>query len=428
MDIKIIHLKNCIAELLVFLIYVMFEQVIFVMLNGDRPGRLQLGMLFTIPLFYYLVRCKVHRFWLFMLLHILPPAVLIIGFREQAVYAVVFAIAALLQAFSSLNIRIKFVTDQEQFDYGYTALSPVGIVGMGLILYFISRADILIYPVLFYIVVYFLYIYLRHFLHYMDMNKIITGNIPEKSIFAINFSFVGGFTAVSALFMIFFSDIEFFSSALRSFMRWLGYLIRFLLSRGAVESPEVKDEEPLLPSADDMFTEASSTPFWAEVLEIIMTVIVVAFLLALAAVAIYLLIKLIRRVFGNGSSERGSDDEETRKDIVEKLKRSESGKATAGLSVLIKSPEEKIRKIFRKVLQKQGKTNPPPEEKGLLRYGTARECLVFLHADSDDAISLAYIYEKARYGDIPCTSSDVREAKRLARRLTDAGNNSFNPD
>ncbi len=420
MEIKILHLKNCIAELLVFLIYIMFEQVIFVMLDGDRPGGLQLGMLFAIPLFYYLVRCKVHRFWLFMLLHILPPAMLIIGYREQTVYAVVFAIAALLQAFSSLNIRIKFVTDQEQFDYGYTALSPAGMVGIGLLLYFISRADVLIYPVLFYIVVYFLYIYLRHFLHYMDLNKIITGNIPEKSIFAINFSFVGGFTAVSALFMIFFSDIAFFSSALRSFMQWLGYLIRFLLSRSAAESPEIKEEELPLPSAEDMLTEASSTPFWAEVLEIMMTVIVVVFLLALAAAAIYLLIKLIQRVFGNGSTERGADDEETKKDIVEKLKRNKSGKDPAGLSVLILSPEEKIRKIFRKVLQKQDKTAPPPqEEKGLLRYGTARECLALLHAGSDDAKSLAQIYEKARYGFVPCTASDVREARRLARRLTD---------
>ncbi len=423
MEMKILHLKNCIAELLVFLIYIMVEQVFFIMMNGDRPGFFQLSLPFAIPLFYYLVRCRVRRFWLFALFHILPPAVLSIVYiyREEVIYAVVFALAALIQAFLSLNIRIKFVTDQEQFDYGYSALPPGGILGLGLTLFLISRADALFYPVLLYLAVYFIYMYLRHFLHYIDMNKIITGHIPEKSIFTVNFSFVGGFTAISVLLIIFFADVDFFASVLRSFIRWLGSLVRFLMAPFSSDAPEPMESLPqLLPEADNMSIEPSSTPLWAEILEIIMTVICIAFLLALAAVAVYLMVKLIRRVFSSHIAEKASDGDEIIKDVVEKLERKEIIKAAGSIS-LIQSPEEKIRRIFRKVLQKYSKTNPAPEAKRLLGYGTARECLSFLHTNNSDAALLANIYEKARYGYEPCTASDVREAKRLARSLADTG-------
>lgn len=418
MEKYILHIKNCIAEVLIYLIFIMVEIVFLVAYGKEDPGLFRLVIPVTIPLFYYLVRCMVHRFWLFLLLHILPLGVIIIGYGDSVIQVIIFTLAALIQAALSLNIRVKTFTDPDRFDYGSVTLSPIEIMGMSIGLYLMSRADELLYPILFYILLYFIYLYLGHFLHYVDMNRRITGDIPEKSIFVTNFGFVGVFTVISALVMIGFADIGFLKAGLRVIIQWLGYIVRFLLSLIPFRMEESKPPEP--PPVNE-FVEAGSGSgtLFARILEILLIVFGMAAVLIFVAILVYMVIRLLRRTFGFRYDAKAPDGDDTEKDIVEKLEHRKSERKRTSFAGLFKTPEEKIRRIYWKVLQKRIKIKAEPEEKSLLRYGTARECLALLREDDGDGFLLVKIYEKARYGYKACSEEDVKEARRLARRLAD---------
>ncbi len=423
MERKIFHVKNCIAEVLNYLLYVMTELVLFSLIGVENPTFLRFAFPVVIPLFYYLVRCLVHRFWFFLLLHLLPFIGIILGYGDSVTQRVIFLLAAILQAIVSLYIRVTLRSDPNRKDYGIHEVPPLLAVGIAAGLIMLngnggkeSTERLLMQMMIIFFVVYFICLFLDKFLYYTEMSKKTAGNVPIKAILSINFAIVGGFAGICAVMMAALADRNFarFLSELVKRILWeilvlLYYLVRLI-------KPIMKDN-PVKKETWEFAEMGTGNNVLAKIIDFLMTVLGIVLLVAFAAAVVYGVIKLIKWGFAYRNKDTAKEGEGSGGDIVEKLERKKSHYLNRR-GGWFKTPDEKIRKIFETALQKRYKQKADPEWERVLCYGTARECLLlFGEEDEEAARVLVNIYEKARYAKDVCTAEDVREAARMAKKL-----------
>ena len=188
--------------------------------------------------------------------------------------------------------------------------------------------------------------------------------------------------------------------------------------------------------------EVSEQPLWLEILYQ-----VVQYLL-LAAAAVFLLFVLYRAVsalmrrFYEGKRTRtqeGENAEEIRESLRTERKKK---KRDSSLRFFAGTPEEKIRRIFIRTVQKQKRFRNPEGRPGggrgrdlwrkdareeLVRARTARELeILFADQDKETFARLVRLYEKARYagtegcgaGKGGCSAEDVKQAEACREALS----------
>lgn len=424
---KIEIVKNAIAELVNFLVLLAIGIVVWGDFIETAPDFRLLFALGMVPLFYYGVRERCESFWLFMLLHFLPWAGFWLsdkGAFEKALLFVLLAIITLM----SLSRKMKGL------GAGMDAAHPVFAALVFWVLYLVDGrfgggawSGFLLYVGTVFAVCYLLRYFFRQFLHFMDVNNRTTENIQADHVFRSAMTLAGGFTAIAGGFMIFGADKRLADTIGEALVRGLLALLRFLFS---LLGQEAVEEEPVFGEAagaagEDIagLMEPGEPSLFMQILEVLLEIFVAAALIVLAALAVIALVRLIREVF----SRRGKSREEEEgffEDQVEKLERGSrrqkekpEGSFWERVGKAL-SPEERIRRIYRKTLEKELAARKEEEREALARGATPRECCAALFPESGrEAQEFARLYERARYGRGLCGSEDVKRARKLADGL-----------
>ena len=134
-------------------------------------------------------------------------------------------------------------------------------------------------------------------------------------------------------------------------------------------------------------------------------------------------VRLIRDGFAREKKSRKIENG-SQEDLIENLKKEKREQKHKGNTSLLEnmerllSPEEKIRRIYRRTLRKSVPSWEGEKKQQLFQKATARECCMALFPENEKAATaFAGVYEKARYGQGCCHSEDVKEARRLAQLL-----------
>lgn len=417
MERKIRHGSNCIGEVLNFLLFVLFERFIFVAISWPVPdfGRMLLPL--AVPLFFYAVRCLVHRFRLFLPLHILPIVFMAMVYGRNLPEKIVFTAAVFIQFWISMTVRIAILTRPERSDYGLRVVPPPPVVIISALLLLIKNETKPAGLLIVYILLYLLYFYLTHYTYYVEVNKRTAAASSVREIFTADFYLVGGFTLISGLIMAAAAGHEYLSGAgawlmgiiakvISAMMKLANLLIPPSLVEIAEEADQPREFEAAMPG------EVKSR--LDRILDLLFNLIGIIILLIIIGAIIYGLFRLIRAAFAK-RGPTGLFHETAAGDIVERLERKRRPKRERN-GGRFRPPEEQIRRIFRAVMLKRMSADQEAAGEDFARR-TAREMQGLFAAEEEAARDFIGLYEKARYAAGNCTAADVRAVRKLARRL-----------
>ena len=185
----ILNLKNCLTELHNYLVCMIVMIVIFSYFPDGGPGYAVMIFTVSVPLYFYFLRVKVHRFWLFALLHLIPFGMIVVIFTKNLGQMMVFLITALIFLCFSMGIRIAVYTRPDRRDYGSIMVPPPLVIALGTASFLLESVSVIIVLVIYIIVLHFACLYLTNFLHYIDMSRRTTGSVPTREILTVDFAF-----------------------------------------------------------------------------------------------------------------------------------------------------------------------------------------------------------------------------------------------
>lgn len=421
-------LKNIIAELTNYLLVVAVSNVLLVNFIQDKADGAVFFLLTAVPLFYYFLREVCKTLPVFLLLHLLPLAAVLLIYRGSPVQKVFFV--GIVVAVLILSLIKRFDGKEGQ---GMEVLMPPAAMGILLVLYMLdvlqgagSCGGFLLKITILFTFAYFVFYFFKQFLHYMDMNNRTTDNIPVQYVFYSALGLSGGFSVVAVAVIAFISNRQLMDRIGQAVRNALLGALQFILSlfpvdqeQAAVTASEETAEEVIWEVSQQVSEEAALF----KVLDVLIAVVAFVIISAVLIMAVIGAIKLIKAAFARKQRKR-LIGEETFSDKVENLKPAEERKEKKGSSLWERfreslSPEEKIRRIYRKTLLKKTASWEGEKKAAILKKGTARECCIQLYPQAkEDAQTLAALYEKARYGNGLCGQEDVRKAKLLSGRLS----------
>lgn len=363
-----------------------------------------------LPFAFYFFRMKLHGFWLLVMGHL--AAIIVFGYLAgnftgsdnflYLLFCVGYGIYSLyirmnkrdfqdMEFFMPLAVAFSFIASLVVHRVGYPSWD----------VYFIC-ALILVFGH------YFFCSYLNNYINFINLNENTTGHIPEREIFVSGSLLVLFFTVGSMFLLLFVSGVEWLQSILNILQEMCLTVLRFLFSlipiKESVRTPQAVPDAPEPVMGDNLELPLESSFFLWDVLFYIVAVAVFCGILF----SIFLLLKRLIRFIKSRMAYKIDNsvitvghvsDVREKCDIKGDMQRKGAGKTSFWKSL---SPEERIRKIYKKHILMMGQTNP-----GLL---TAREWGVLL-----EETDMSDIYEKARYSNEICTLEDLRRMKEAVK-------------
>ena len=399
------------------------------------PGMIRQCLLVLVPLAYLLLREKAQHFWTFVLLHVLTAAavVLLLGrtVPERRVYCLFSG------GYLFLSFRKRFAPVEDDWNMGgepeqrqmrreeppslfLHALAAAGTFALCVYVGSQEGCVRIIRAVLVYTLLYLADLYLRHLEQFLQFNRASNAHIPVRKILVRG----GGLTGISSLFVVallgMFADHKLIQSIgrglkavwlvlLRLIVRAVSWLMSLFSGReggGTAEQGEMLMQE--LEAAQE-----AASPVW---LEILLTVLQYALLIAAAAFACWSLYRLIqeavRRFYGKRAALQG--EEEQAQEVREKLeRRGRREKRRDRLPVFAGTPDEKIRRIYKRTIRRLGRElNPGKTARELILPQNREDSL----KENPDCLELAQLYEKARYRG-NCLREEAEEARNCSERI-----------
>ncbi len=429
MNRKLRFMKNILAEILNYLLFFAAGKVLLTDFAGIRQGMSGLFLLGLLPVFYYIVRKSCRRFGGFFLLHLLP-VVLFLALYQGNLFWKIWVIFVMLCLF-----MISFGKKIRSDEMGMDVMFPVAFGVLILVLYLVDQKqgegtceDFLFYVLVLFLVGYLAHYFLDRFIYYIEMNNRTTENIPAGSVFCSSAALAGGFLAFTGTLIMLGAKGEMLGRIGAAIYQTVIMALRFLFSmlpKGGQEEAEISE---ILPESGDQAMpwaemEAVEPSVFLKILEKILGIVMVAMLTVLLLAAVVKLVRFIREIFLRKRAELGIL-EEAWQDRVEKLVRHEGPgkkKEQANLWEKIKkaaSPEERIRRIYKKEIQKRVAVFEGKEKEKLTVSSTPREwCRILFSEKEGAALEFAALYEKARYGHLCCGGEDVKRARKLAEEF-----------
>lgn len=416
-----------VAELLNYLLAAAFAATLTADLVKDRIDWKGICFLGLLPLFNYFFREKVRHLFFFLLLHLLPPFIILLLYQEGIGQKVILFLLTFLLAVVSMVKRMKGSDPEME-----AALPPVA-VGVFWVLYLLDRSQgdgklgiFLLYGVISFMAGYFIYYFLRQFLHYIDVNNRTTENIPVDHVFYSAAGLSAGFICIMTVVTVAISDREHLDKAGTAISRMIAKGITFLFSllpKGSTNMGVTANMGGGSINLEEIVGEAPQESLFMEIVDILLYMagaVILATILFKASVTI---VRLIRMGFAREKESRRIENG-NHEDLIEDLKKERKAQKPKGNLSLWKdierllSPEEKIRRIYRRTLLKSIPSWEGEKKQQLFQKATARECCAALFPENErTAAAFAELYEKARYGQACCHSEDVKEARRLAQLL-----------
>ena len=406
-------------------------------------------LLAAVPVCFWLIRIFSTRFWPFVLLHaaVFAAAVWLLG--RNGFQRTIFGAFSGIYLFVSFRARLQEKREEEGL-LGPVAALIAAASSVFLCAYLEDGAACgrILNASLLYAFLFFADTYLRNLERFVQFNRSSNAHIPVRRMLLRG----GGLTAACSLAAVALlalgADREFMDRVgelLKSILLWLGKgffrVLGFLL--GFFESGEgetaAAEQGAALPPF--MMEEVQERPFWLEVLYQILLYLILIGVAVAAAFLLYKAVAGLIRMFNEGKRKRTQEEEKT-VEIRETLRAERKRKERRETAHLFPgTPEEKIRRIFVRTVQKTERFRNPEGKPGkgrgkdlwrrdarerLLRAKTARE-LDFLFLDgtvqkeegSEERqrafLELAELYEKARYARKEtsggCTLEDVKRAE-----------------
>lgn len=414
------------AEGINFLLAASAGYVIIDDLAGGGGSLRELWLLFPIPLFYYGVRKLCPLLPLFLGLHLLPAAGMLFLYQEEPGKKLVMT--GIVVLFALLSIRKRITSQVREMEAAF----PPGAAGLMLALYLIDSLQgkgkngvLILQMLIFFLTGYFMYLYLRQFLHYVDMNNRTTENIPVRHVFFSSLGLSAIYTVFSLLLLTLCSNrevIDGLGGALREgIRRLLSYL--FTLKPGEVG---IDPEQQAVQGGGMGFQlpPPEEPTLLGRILDVLLSVGALSLVLIAAAAGILALIRWFRSGFYRrermGRKQRGQQEEQDKIERITQDKEEQGDKQNTLWHRLKEaaSPEEKIRRIYKRAVKKGMPSLREEKLTAHLAAATARECCLTLFPEKEtEACDFAGLYEKARYGAGICTGEDVKRARKLSGTL-----------
>ncbi len=373
---------------------------------GSDTPRLGLWLaLWTIPVYYYATRVKVHNFYLFFLSQVLP-LVVAFGAKVSGEIKFIWVVMTVFYMVSSIKIRLVEYSPELQI---HPAVS-VGIIGAGFWLEghlfnygWISYYTTLIFV---YLIFYFFYYFVSQYLSFISVNRNTASNIPEKEIFTAGIKQTVVCVFGGVILMLLSINVEWLTYIINLLKRGLGALLRIMVYFFNLEKSNpgtVTSEKGSGGGGAPFFEITDPHPFWVFLEKVAMVAVFVG-IVVFIIMGIIRGYQFLRRNFRevNKSKMKEITGNQDIRESCEVEKR--AGEERGWFSFL--NNTEKIRKMYRKRILKNKFVIAGEDGNEELRFLTAKECCDKISADS-----LKVIYEKARYSNEMVTSEEIRAVK-----------------
>lgn len=427
MNQKLETAKNLLAEILNYLMVIAVGVVFlrdFAKVPANMAGLCAAGIL---PMLFYVIRVKCQSFFLFLFWHMLPCVFAVILYRDNIFQKAWLFLASLFLALLSFGKKMQ------GGKAGMEAVFPPVFGAVIWILYLIDQrkgngacADLLFYITAGFLAGYFLHYFLRQFLHYMDINHRTTENIPINHVFRSSALLAGGFALLSGTVMLLSTDRGWLEKVGRAVHQAIISFLTFLFSllwKGDVEEMESAVEYGAAGTMPWDGAKVMEPPLILKILEVLLGLSALGAAIVLAVMTIAGIIRLVRERFAQRTRLRVLKDG-VHIDQVEKIKRNEKKDRRGYKESIFRragkawSPEERIRRIYRRTVESKLSSWEEKGKKTSLSAGTPRECCMKLFSEQREAaLAFARLYEKARYGSGLCDEEDVKKARKLAEEF-----------
>lgn len=429
MNQKLEIVKNLLAELLNYLFFWALGTVILTDFAGIRINQAWLWAPALLAFFYYALRERCRRFWVFFLLHILPIGAFWMVYQGN-IFQKIWMVAVMV-----ILAMISFGKRMHGAEMGMNVIMPIIFAGLLWVLYFVDKTQggdlcggILLYTLIGFIVGYLGHYFLGQFIHYIDMNNRTTENIPVGHVFRSSAGLAGGFTVLAGIVMVLGSNRELLERIGAAIHQAIINILIFLVSllpKGAEVEEEVEAVMPQGGQAPMPWEEmeAAEPSVLLKILETLIGLAVMVGIVVFLFMAVIKLIKWIRDIFAQRRTSSAVMDE-VHEDLVEKLERQEGkGKEKKSGTIWERaqkalSPEERLRRIYKKTIEKGLVSADDKRKEGLTSAKTPREwCARLFPEREQEALEFAVLYEKARYSARLCSADDVKRARKLAEEF-----------
>ena len=416
--------KNLLAEILNYLIVFAVGTIFLTDFAKTAANKAEQFAIVLLPVAFYVIREKFRKFFLFLFAHALPCA-FVLFFYEGGIFQKIWLFLAVF-----FLAVLSFGKKMQGGRMGMEAVFPPVFGAVIWVLYLIDQrqgegacAELLCYTAAGFTTGYFLYYFLRQFLHYIEINNRTTENIPVNHVFCSSALLAGGFALATGTVMLLCGEREWINRIGEAIHRAVIGFLTFLLSlfvKGEMEENVISSSYEAPGAMPWDGGEVIEPPFILKILEVMLGILALGAAAVLIVMMFLGIVRLIRERFAQRMTLRLFENE-AHTDQIEKIRRNKKSSRTGNDNDLIKrvkrvlSPEERIRRIYRRTMEKRLASLDEKSRESFPMSGTPREwCLKLFGEQKSEALAFAGLYEKARYGSGMCDGEDVKKARKLA--------------
>ena len=375
--------------------------------NCNEPYIFLCAGLGILPVYGYFLREKIKVFPLFIILSVVPAGMSVAVPMGDVYVKALMIVFSLFYGIYSIYLRTRA---DEPWDAPVSPVVSFCVMG-GLFILLNSQRDVdwdsyYILAALVYFAFFLIGYFMVHFLTFITVNDSSAANIPEKAIFETGLKQTLMFTGAVIAFLAIVANINWLAAMLAAIKKAIvAFISKYLqFTPEQAEAPE-HWMQPLESGGDGFFDQPGEPAFIWVVLQYVAIVVVLLGILIAVCYGLYkgygaLLsgFKRVRKVEEQKLAE--NDDIHEQVEIVRK-ERDKSRNIFEAFSVT-----ERIRKTYRKRVEKERYTLVKDGDLRSLSFFTAKEC-----CDQMGTPNLKLAYEKARYSNANCTNEDLKAAK-----------------
>ena len=366
--------------------------------------------LLGLPVYLYVVRIKVQRFYLFFFLQLLP---FVVSCNVRAEFGIKLILLIIVIFYTVCSIKVRLSEIQGEIEF--LPVISVGVIGVSFIVEkrFVGQGWGAYYllAISMYLAGYFFYYFTSRYLNFVALNKNSAANIPERAIWTLGIRQTGLFVAGSIGILLLTANIEWLSYFTGLVGKVFVWCIRLLASFFPLEQSETNpmpSEQGVVGGISGFLEGGETHPFWImlEKAATILFFVAAAVLLVRAFIKGYQFLWNHFRKIPKGTlqTEQGNSD-------IRENCGTEQRERNASKWFLWRNHAGKIRKLYRQYVLSHKNSIVGGDKAEALSYLTAGECCNKISAED-----LRMYYEKARYSNERVSAEDVKDARSKIKR------------